>query len=73
MNMEEYKKRQNVAISEIKQKLNKKYHNGKTHQRKDNSKIKQKYADFLKKNHKDINRLYDNIRKDIKRNSTKLT
>ena len=34
--------------------------------------IRTKYKDFLKKNHSDIDKLYDTIRKDIKRNQKQL-
>ena len=40
--------------------------------KKPNNNFKRKYNEFLKKNHKDINRLYENIRKNLQKNSLKL-
>ena len=37
-----------------------------------NNNFKRKYNEFLKKNHKDIDRLYENIRKNLQKNSIKL-
>ena len=55
----------------MKKKLNEKYSSNKKMSSNGHN-LRGKYKDFLKKNHRDIDRLYENIRKDLKRNQSHL-
>lgn len=67
----------NELKKDIRQSLQQKYNsNGKSigfSKKKPSATLRQRYSEFLKKNHQDIDRLYDNIRKDMAKNTQKLT
>ena len=54
----------------MKKKLNEKYSSKKKMSSSGN--LRAKYKDFLKKNHRDIDRLYENIRKDLRKNQAQM-
>lgn len=68
---DEKRKRDMMRVQEMKNKLNQKYQNNKKMTSSGHN-LRAKYKDFLKKNHRDIDRLYETIRKDIKRNESQL-